>query len=59
MKIIRCIGFRNCREKQKVPIIVAIPKIERIEAERSTMARVWSWCSGRVMVKFVPSVEET
>jgi hypothetical protein len=23
------------------------------------MAKVWSWCSGRVMVKFVPSVEET
>lgn len=59
MKTIRWIGLRNCREKQKVPIIVATPRIERIEAQRSTMARVWSWSSESAIVKFVTSVEET
>lgn len=32
--------MRKCREKLKVAIIVAMPRIERIEAQRSTMVRV-------------------
>jgi hypothetical protein len=58
MKIIRWIGLRKCRDKLKVPIIVATPRMERIEAQRSTMVRVWSCSSESDIVKFVTSVKE-
>jgi hypothetical protein len=38
--MIRWIGFRKCRESPKVPMIVATPIIEKIEATRSTIVRV-------------------
>lgn len=58
MKIIRWMGLRKFRDKQKVPIIVAIPRMEREEAQRSTMARMYCWSSESVIMKFVTSVEE-
>ena len=59
MKIIRWIGLRKCRDEQKVPIMVAIPRMERTEAQRSTISRVWSWSFESDILKFVISVEET
>ena len=58
MKIIRWIGLRKCRDELNVPIIVATPRMERTEAQRPTMARVWSCSSESDMVKFVTLVEE-
>jgi hypothetical protein len=58
MKIIRWIGLRKCRDKLKVPRIVSTPRMERTEAQRSTMVRMRSCSSESVIVKFVTSVEE-
>ena len=44
MNIIRWIGLRKCREKLNVPIIVATPKMESVEAQRPTIVRTRS-CS--------------
>lgn len=43
--------MRNCREKPKVPMIVSIPKIERAEAQRSTMAKAFSCSAESVIVE--------
>jgi hypothetical protein len=58
MKIIRWMGLRKCRDKLKVPIIVNIPRMERTEAQRSTMVRMRTCPSESDIATFVTSVEE-
>lgn len=55
MKIIRCIGLRKCLEKQKVPIIVATPTMERAEEALPTTPKVWICSAVSDIVKFAPS----
>jgi len=43
MKTIRWMGLRNCREREKVPMMVAMPITERMEAERSTIVKISAW----------------
>jgi hypothetical protein len=58
MKMIRWIGFRKCRERQKVAMIVATPIIEKIEATRSTIVRMCCCSSVSPMLEVVTPVEE-